>query len=787
MGKGKLASPERAVFLEGLREAAELTLPGHVGDLVRQLLPHRTEDEKDWFLRWSPPSDLGLTREFTASVVANPMALNVLSRFIEFSLPETDVRYPVQEFLRYLTAFGVDFSPSFLRAFDTVVDGELACFNDEVIVSGTLADDASVQHIHARIVALWESIDKWFKGFNEQLSSARECELDVEYSAHLEEEPGEHYGVAEGLAKAYVDSRRDRQGWRWLAEPHNQRFAEAWASVVAEASTTPTADEWDALLKACKDSYIQDYWFAVKQKKDGNRFVQIPRDTFASSHSTKAFIEALFSARGDDSIALLEEIARSLDMSARATVAIATAGMSRSEGEVERGSISQRAILSLLTGAAASTAEAECLEAIYELVAQSELSAIREKLQNVPTHQFREFAQRSQTENGQTAACIAVVCAICGDVDIALLETLLGSSDGDITSTALFAARVGGCDSLLHQCLSHKHYRVRRSAFTALSGSANPKLRSQLVAMADDKSAAVRLEVARTIGERGWPEGATALIKMLSDNRDYNEDSMTGGWPRFEVARAAATSIRQMSLDEETERELREFVARGRKASADPIVRAHVILALSKSNDPSVLDLLFRMMGSSVSIGEDPVPRYVLRCAAAEAISYLLARMPRRITIEQVGLVLLSCRAHDPVLSVRATVAAASAYENTAEQFAKIEGVPQGQAELFICAALANGTPVGREPAVALLGDGHPLLPVIESFAETGAVPRTLPPEVHSWLDHLSAENAFGQASLFYFQKWCPCRVDGPKSPWVQDLEPERIHAISLRSLTGGE
>jgi hypothetical protein len=63
----------------------------------------------------------------------------------------------------------------------------------------------------------------------------------------------------------------------------------------------------------------------------------------------------------------------------------------------------------------------------------------------------------------------------------------------------------------------------------------------------------------------------------------------------------------------------------------------------------------------------------------------------------------------------------------------------------------------------------------------------TLPPKGHSWLDQLSAENAFGQATLFYFQKWCPCGVDGPESPWDQDLEPERIHAISLRSLTGGE
>lgn len=344
--ENKLASKERSVFLEGLREASDFNLMGQLGMLVRQLVGESKSNDR-WFRHWSRPPNTEITEEFTAWVVTSSTGLNVLRLFVEFFLPATEVTYAVQEFLGYLRSFPVDLSSSFMQAFDAVVDREQVCFNDDVIVTGSLTGEASSQHVRARILKLWESNEAWFGGFSEQLSAARECELDAEYSAHLEEEPGEHFGLVEGLAKAYVAVRRDREGWQWLTQPDNQRFISAWSEMIAEAKTTPSAEEWEALAKACRESHMSEYWSAVKAQNHWDRLADVPVETFSSRYSAKAFLEALISAV--DPIAVLEQISSSLDNSSRATLVAAAAGMSTTKLEEQSNDISNQSILDVLT------------------------------------------------------------------------------------------------------------------------------------------------------------------------------------------------------------------------------------------------------------------------------------------------------------------------------------------------------------------------------------------------------------------------------------------------------
>jgi hypothetical protein len=305
--------------------------------------------------------------------------------------------------------------------------------------------------------------------------------------------------------------------------------------------------------------------------------------------------------------------------------------------------------------------------------------------------------------------------------------------------------------------------------------------------MAKDKSAAVRLEVARTIGNLKWTGGRGLLITLLSDSRDYSQDSLTGGWPCFEVARAAADSIQEIPLDDDTEGELIDFVDQGRKATADPIVRAKVILALSNSQKPAAWSLFFRMLNSSLAIGKEPAPRYVLRCAAAEAIAIFLTRTPTALTSEQAEYLLRSCQTQDVALSVRATVASALSFESASDKFSQLTGLSERQTELFVVAALASGKRVRVEFARALLGDKHPLLPLLETRIETGIGPATLTPEIESWIDGLNASEDVARAILYTVKQWLGISSDRPESPWNPDLEPERIPTMTLRSMFGGE
>ena len=778
----RLASEERSVFLEGLREAFEFNLTSQSGRLVRQLVGESKGNDR-WLRHWSRPPVLELTEEFTTGVAASSTALNVLKRFVEFSLPTTEVTYPDQDFLGYLRTFPVDLSSSFMCAFDAVVDREQVCFNDGVIVTGALTDGASFQHVRARILKLWESNDAWFEGFNEQLSAARECELDAEYSAHLEEEPGEHYGLVEGLAKAFVAVRRDREGWQWLTQPDNKRFISAWSEVIAESKTTLSTEEWKALVKACTESHMSEYWSAVKAQKYWDGLNDVPEETFRTRHSAKAFLEALISST--DPISILELISLSLDNSARATLVIRASGMSRTEPEGRSEDISNQSILDVLTKASENTNEARSLAMLFDLVSGTPFSTLKEKYGTEPTRELQELARSRRNEH--TSSCVAVLSAVFNEVDDSLLEDLLASSDREVTENAAFAAAVAGRTSLLQSCLSHKHYQVRRTALKALSRSANRQPTERLLAMAKDKSAALRLEVARTIGNLEWPNGRGMLVTLLSDSRDYSQDSLTGGWPCFEVARAAADSIQQIPMDDDTERELIDFVDQGRKATADPIVRAKVILALSSSQQPTTLNLFFRMLNSSLAIGKEPAPRYILRCAAAEAIAISLARRPTALTSEQANCLLRSCQTQDIALLVRATVATALSFESTSEKFGQLTRISKRQTELFVVAALAGGKRVPAEFAGVLLGDNHALVSPLRTRFETRTAVTTLTPEIKSWIDGLNANEDIDRAILYTVNQWLGIASDEPKSPWSPDLEPERIRTLTLRSMFGGE
>jgi len=192
------------------------------------------------------------------------------------------------------------------------------------------------------------------------------------------------------------------------------------------------------------------------------------------------------------------------------------------------------------------------------------------------------------------------------------------------------------------------------------------------------------------------------------------------------------------------------------------------------------------MLNSSLAIGKEPAPRYILRSAAAEAIAIFLTRTPTALTSEQTDSLLRSCRTQDVALSVRATVASALSFESTSERFSQLTETSKRQNELFVVAALAGGKRVPVEFAIALLGDNHALLSLLRSSMETGTAV-TLTPEIKSWVNGLKTNEDIDRAILYTVNQWIGIASDEPKSPWSPDLEPERIRTITLRSIFGGE
>ncbi|NWD48326.1 hypothetical protein [Pseudomonas gingeri] len=124
----------------------------------------------------------------------------------------------------------------------------------------------------------------------------------------------------------------------------------------------------------------------------------------------------------------------------------------------------------------------------------------------------------------------------------------------------------------LPSLMEHDHADVRKHAVGFFAGLVEPLGldRYWLYNGASDKSAHVRLEVAKVIGHFKWKDGVECLISLLSDCRDYQADE---GGPRFEVARAAARVLAGMhNLSEEHRQAIRTFLSQPPRDPQDPVV-----------------------------------------------------------------------------------------------------------------------------------------------------------------------------------------------------------------------
>lgn len=590
-----------------------------VSSLVKSL--RLTEQERlSGFERWIPPA---LNPADIEAIRMASETRGVAVNFIRHILAEQQMlSCEPEELTEFFGQFGWDLSDEFFDVAAKALDGRERIPMELFVKSALLTNKPRYDELLNKALAASDALDIWYADFKEEVRQAEQCEVDATHASYVDEEPGErHWPIHNALVTA-VAARRDREGFTWLVEhPCRSKLTWHWAESVSDNASDA---ELTALRNACDAGKERPFWKALEIAE---------RSDWAA-----AVADGLETAPEEDLGTGLQTVAKLLNtdewqkilaprvahLPLRRKLAFAIASFHGKDAEEKH-----KLLNTALFGP-------ELLPAFELCCERSELALPTPQVLSESTRDFVEKIVRTGPDNLsveglRVLGCPAKLAADC-------LPSLLRSSSMHTRHNALLlAAEADGFDG--HQAtleaLSDEDYRCRRLALRLLAEGANKDGKQRILAMANDKSAPVRVACAEAIGTHGWHEGESVLTKLIYDTRNSTEGgSFRFSTPNFHVARAAASALHELGdLQSET---IREIVAcvnhfpRGRDHydMPDIAVPYELLITLARQRDMSIPDLLLRHLRDDWYVEGTEQSGYPLRFAAAWSLVIQLAHTP---------------------------------------------------------------------------------------------------------------------------------------------------------------
>lgn len=195
----------------------------------------------------------------------------------------------------------------------------------------------------------------------------------------------------------------------------------------------------------------------------------------------------------------------------------------------------------------------------------------------------------------------------------------------------LVRENVPAAHSVLRGHVHHEDPRLRCLALEELAPAATAEERTELLQLAADPNAVVRMECAFQIGLRGWHEGVNQLFALVTSTPgDEALDARfnTGASPIGRTAARALAMIPQ--LTDEAVAWCVDLMQRGPEAIPDVWVRCELVPILAKSPLEGCRELLLRCLESpEAAPGGDGSRRFPLRYAGAWGLFRHLRHYPR--------------------------------------------------------------------------------------------------------------------------------------------------------------
>ena len=769
-------------FERALNDLARFGAPSHLPSrLARVLVEDGLEPGQVTFMeQWRPPD---LSDNDLDELQNDARTPHMIARFVREVLPftRTDYDQTISSLLREL-APGIE--TAFWDALDTVAGPGGPNENIKAIVAGACAGASpDFDRAIARLAKSEAEADVWMeKAYAEQARQAEEHEVDATAADHILEDPEEQYYNAKTGMQAVVKLRRVLEGLAWIPDhPHRQSLLSAAAEVIGQSPRAPDAGDLRLLLHEAENWTRNALWRAVKQHWQVNLADLLSAELAKSDldnglRRTLIEIAALNSDDGSDPVPILAEVAQQVSPDRQLELVYDLMCASLDDGRGGAGLGAKRAHAERLSDGLPNQLS-ELGRLLTAFMAGEEIRTSAEQLSDPARNHLCALLK---IVSADVAAQLLCSGAAIGLDTIPTARRLLATGNADHGATAVHALLIDGrpqVKAVLHEALMHERYRVRRDALEILIRTGDPEDSNRVLAAASDRSADVRLALARLMQEHQWPEAIDPLVKLLGDQRDFSSDydSMGGpSWSKFSVARAAAHALE--AYDRLPASAVEALLGVAEKESRDPFVACAAISALAGHDDDRISELTIAALESP---GLEKAPQYRPRVQAATWAVFDRAVSAKSVELSSAAIRM--AREDRPVIAGPLSMAIGILGGRNRE--ALLDDLHQAgsdaRAELVRVAAVAYGATAGVslegcEPRLARLKSGMPV----------GQLESKERAELEDWSRGLDTDN-----DLQRFTAWIANAVfDLPVSKDLGNLRafdlPKRIGVLTMRSLT---
>jgi DNA polymerase III delta prime subunit len=525
------------------------------------------------FKRWEMPS---LSTEVIQLISASEGARSVMSKFISYLLPQTNVIYG-DSLLSFLELLGWGMADSFLRGVPSLITE--SSFNHKLIIAGALSGShPPYEEILSHALTELRAAEHWHRNYKELQRKAEQAELDASYASHVYEQPSDRFSPITSVIKEVLQIRRQREGYEWIVQhAYVMDLLEEWAEVVEEEASD---QELIAMLGVCRTHNRTDV-FRVIIKQRRNNLVPILIDYLVTNENRKIYdcIDALVTLCDEEQWQeVAVEIKKTMDFALRTILVFDCWKKSAGDERESR-------FLGLF--------EAE------EAVAVALCLAIHNDDEDKLPYQISEFPlallnELAECKADKLALCATYVLYSYGE-DVHPFLTRLAKSDYSLVreNVIMLLSNKDSQDNrkMIIQFLQDSDYRCRRSALRALVPPCSLEEKISLLAMATDRSAPVRYELAIILKKVLWEEGITTLISLLSDTRNFSEGY--GGFEEYKVARAAVQALMAYPILPKSQmNEILDYAANGMSVHQDIELRYHLTNLVSQFSHENVPEIL---------------------------------------------------------------------------------------------------------------------------------------------------------------------------------------------------